>query len=77
MATGGRDRQIQRKLGERVRALRTEKGFSQEGFADACGLHRTYMGSIERGETNPTLGSLATIARALKVTTSKLLEGVD
>ena len=77
MATRGRDRQMQRKLGERVRALRKEKGFSQEGFADACGLHRTYMGSVERGETNPTLGSLGTIARALKVTTSKLLEGVD
>lgn len=75
MATG--DRQMQRKLGERVRALRKEKGFSQEGFADACGLHRTYMGSVERGETNPTLTSLATIARALKITTSKLLEGVD
>lgn len=54
---------MQRKLGERVRALRKEKGLSQEGFADACGLHRTYMGSVERGETNPTLGSLATIAR--------------
>jgi transcriptional regulator with XRE-family HTH domain len=77
MAKGGRDRQIQRKLGERVRALRKEKGYSQEGFADACGLHRTYMGSVERGETNPTLSSLATIARALKVTTSKLVEGVD
>ena len=76
-AKGGRDRQIQRKLGERVRALRKEKGFSQEGFADACALHRTYMGSVERGETNPTLSSLATIARALKITTSKLVEGVD
>jgi transcriptional regulator with XRE-family HTH domain len=77
MGSSGRDRQIQRKLGDRVRALRKEKGFSQEGFADACGLHRTYMGSVERGETNPTLSSLATIAKTLKITTSKLLEGVD
>jgi transcriptional regulator with XRE-family HTH domain len=77
MATGGRDWKIQQRLGDRVRALRKEKGFSQEGFADACGLHRTYMGSVERGETNPTLASLATIARTLKITTSKLLEGVD
>ena len=59
------------------RDLRKGKGFSQEGFADLCGLHRTYMGSVERGETNPTLSSLATIARALKITTSKLVEGVD
>ena len=57
------------------RALLQEMGL--EGFADACGLHRTYMGSVERGETNPTLSSLATIARALKITTSKLVEGVD
>jgi transcriptional regulator with XRE-family HTH domain len=77
MATGARERQMQRKLGERVRELRKGKGFSQEGFADACGLHRTYMGSVERGETNLTLSSLATIARALKITTSKLVEGVD
>jgi len=77
MAASGRDRQIQRKLGDRVRALRKEKGFSQEAFADACGLHRTYMGSVERGETNPTLSSLATIARSLKITVSRLLEGVD
>jgi transcriptional regulator with XRE-family HTH domain len=35
------------------------------------------MGSVERGETNPTLSSLATIARALKITPSKLLDGVE
>jgi hypothetical protein len=37
----------------------------------------TYMGSVERGETEPKLGSLAMIARTLRITTSKLLEGVD
>jgi len=77
MAVVGKDRQIQKRLGERVRMLRKEKDFSQEGFADACGLHRTYMGSIERGETNPTLTSLAIISRTLKITLSKLLEEVD
>jgi transcriptional regulator with XRE-family HTH domain len=75
MAKGSRDRQFQRRLGEQVRALRKEKGYGQDGFADACGLHRTYVGSVKRGETNPTPSSLATIARALKITTSKLVEG--
>ena len=37
-------------LGGRIRELRRKKGFSQESFADHCGLHRTYMGGIERGE---------------------------
>jgi transcriptional regulator with XRE-family HTH domain len=77
MVAGGKHREIQRKFGERVRRLRKEQGFSQEGFADACGLHRTYMGSVERGETNPTLSSLATIATTLKISISRLVEGID
>jgi len=77
MAVVGKDRELQKRLGKRVRTLRKEAGFSQESFADACGLHRTYMGSIERGETNPTLTSLANIAITLKIALSKLLEGVD
>jgi len=39
------------KIGKEIRRLRKAKGYSQEGFADDCGVHRTYMGSIERGET--------------------------
>jgi transcriptional regulator with XRE-family HTH domain len=77
MAAGGNERQIQQKLGARVRSLRKENGFSQEGFADACNLHRTYMGSVERGETNPTLSTLANLARTLGISVSKLLEGIE
>jgi transcriptional regulator with XRE-family HTH domain len=42
--------ELQRVPGKRIRELRLKKGFSQESFADHCGLHRTYQGGIERGE---------------------------
>ena len=68
--------EIQRNLGSKIRALRVEKGYSQESFADACKLHRTYMGALERGERNLTLKTLATVARALGMTVAELLTGI-
>lgn len=65
-----------KKLGVRIRKLRGEKGFSQESFADHCGLHRTAMGLIERGERSPNLRTLVTVAKGLKISVSKLLEGI-
>ena len=47
-----------------VRRLRSAKGWSQEEFADRCGLHRTYIGAIERGDVNITLRTLARLAGA-------------
>ena len=64
-------------LGNRLRELRRKQGFSQESFADHCGLHRTYMGGIERGEHNLTIQTALTIARGLGITVSKLLSGID
>jgi transcriptional regulator with XRE-family HTH domain len=61
------------KLGRAVRRLRTEAGYSQESFADACRLHRTYIGSIERGETNISLDNLERLARTLQRPLSRLL----
>jgi transcriptional regulator with XRE-family HTH domain len=58
---------IKTKFGTRVRMLRTKKGLSQEAFADLCGLHRTYIGAIERGERNISLENIEKIARALGV----------
>lgn len=58
---------IKTKFGARVRMLRKEKGLSQEVFADLCGLHRTYIGAIERGERNISLENIEKIARALCV----------
>ena len=59
-------------FGKRVRELRKNKGLSQEAFADAVGLHRTYIGSIERGEQNVSIDNIAKIAKALEVKTSEL-----
>jgi transcriptional regulator with XRE-family HTH domain len=61
------------KFGRAVRRLRRGAGYSQESFADKCGVHRTYMGSVERGETNISLDNLERIAKALNMTAGQLL----
>ena len=65
-----------RAIGQRIRELRTEKGWSQEGFAHRCGLHRTYISSIEQGQRNLAALNLRRIARAFKMTPSELLGGI-
>ena len=60
-------------LSGNLRKLRAEKGLSQEELADRSGLHRTYIGSVERGERNVTLSSLELIASALDVDILTLL----
>jgi transcriptional regulator with XRE-family HTH domain len=68
--------QIQRKLGERIRKLRSLKGWSQEEFADVSGLHRTYIGAVERGEKNLTISTLCTIAKTLDTSIAQLFRGI-
>lgn len=53
-------------FGNRVKELRKEQNMSQEDLADAAGLHRTYIGMIERAEKNVTLVNIEKIAKALK-----------
>ncbi|MEJ1250518.1 helix-turn-helix transcriptional regulator [Denitratimonas tolerans] len=65
----------QHQFGRRIRALREAAGISQEELASRCGLHRTYVGSVERGERNISLENIVTIARALGVDPGSLLEG--
>jgi transcriptional regulator with XRE-family HTH domain len=65
---------IQQKFGNRVRKLRKNKGWSQEEFADECGLHRTYIGAIERGERNVSLNNIHAIARALNIPVKELFD---
>jgi transcriptional regulator with XRE-family HTH domain len=64
---------IQRKLGQAVRRLRAEADYSQESFAAAAGIHRTYMGLVERGRVAATVVTLEKIADALGITPSALL----
>jgi transcriptional regulator with XRE-family HTH domain len=66
-----------KKFGERIRSLRKEAGLSQEELADAAGLHRTYIGAIERGERNISLINIVQLARALRVKPASLLEGIS
>jgi transcriptional regulator with XRE-family HTH domain len=68
---------LQKVLGSRIREFRLKKGFSQESFADHCGLHRTYMGGIERGERNLTIQTVLTVAKGLGITMSELFSGIE
>ncbi len=68
---------IRRKLGQRVRKFREQKGWSQEDMAEYSGLHRTYISGIERGTRNPTVTIVAQLANALNVTLGDLLDGDD
>lgn len=65
---------LNRVLAANLRRLRTKLGLSQEKFAERCGLHRTYIGAIERGERNVTLKTLGHIAESLGVTPLDLLK---
>lgn len=63
-------------VGSKVRELRMRLGVSQEDLAETADLHRTYIGALERGETNISLVNLVRISRALKVRPSVLLEEI-
>jgi ribosome-binding protein aMBF1 (putative translation factor) len=60
-------------LAENIRAYRSVHGLSQEDFADKCGLHRTYVGSVERCERNVTLSTLEVFATVLGIPVPELL----
>lgn len=61
-------------VGRRLRDHRASSGLSQEEFADVIGVHRTYLGGLERGERNLTLKSLERIAARLGVDPILLLQ---
>jgi transcriptional regulator with XRE-family HTH domain len=63
-------------FGRNLRRLREERGFSQESLAGHAGLHRTYVGAIERGERNVSLLNIVKLARALNVDVRELFEGI-
>lgn len=60
-------------LGAAVRKLRTDEGFSQEELGRMSGLHRNYIGGVERGELNPSYASLKALAKATGVQVSELV----
>jgi transcriptional regulator with XRE-family HTH domain len=68
---------IAKSFGELVRRLRADAGFSQEEFADRCGLHRTYIGAIERGEKTVTIQTASKLAKALHLKLSQLFAELE
>lgn len=64
-------------LGQELRTRREALGFSQESFAAEVGVHRTYLGAIERGERNPSLRNLLRIAVALRCPLSDILAAAE
>jgi transcriptional regulator with XRE-family HTH domain len=64
-----------RSLGDRLRERRVTRGWTQAQLADQCGFHRTFIGSVERGERNLSILNLRRIATALRVPPADLLPG--
>lgn len=65
---------VRRRVGRNLAEFRKLAGLSQEGLADECGLHRTYVSGVERGIRNPTVVVLERIAQALGIPAARLLE---
>ena len=66
--------EIVKKFGIRVRTLREKQGLTQEALAFEADLHRAYVGQIERGEKNIGLENIEKLAKAFKISPSKLLD---
>jgi len=66
-------RSVKSRFGARLRQLRDERGYSQEELAERAGLHRNYVGGVERGERNVALENIVKLAKALAVKPSERL----
>lgn len=72
----GRRKSHRERFGDRLRQLRTERGYTQETLGEASGLHRNYIGGIERGERNVSLDNILLLAETLKVDAGELVTGL-
>ena len=68
--------EVQRSLGERIRALRKSQGLTQETLAERAELHVTYISGVENGSRNPSLTALASLAKGFGISLAQLMEGV-
>jgi transcriptional regulator with XRE-family HTH domain len=72
-----KEEQLHLVVAQNIQQRRQSFGISQETLAEQCGLHRTYIGSIERGERNITINTLARVAEALDCSVVDLLLNQD
>jgi transcriptional regulator with XRE-family HTH domain len=72
-----RDKTFLRELGDRIRERRQAQGWTQAVLAEKCELHRTFIGSVERGERNLSILNLRKIANVLRVPPAELLDGLN
>jgi transcriptional regulator with XRE-family HTH domain len=75
MSRPRRSRHLRNDFAARLRELRLSKGLSQEKLAELCGLHRTYVGSVERAERNVSIDNIEKLANALQVEARDLFGG--
>ncbi len=68
---------VLQKLGGNIRSIRLKKGLSQEKLAELSGLHRTYIGGVERGERNISLINLVRLAKALDIPIDTLVKDIE
>lgn len=68
------DAEIKQRFGNRLRSIRTELGYSQEGLALASGLDRSYVGGVERGERNISLLNIYRLAATLNFSPREFFE---
>ncbi|MFN8011619.1 MAG: helix-turn-helix transcriptional regulator [Holophagaceae bacterium] len=73
MPAGTKRKSARQTFAENLRSVRLARGLSQEALADLSGLHRTYVGSVERGERNISIDNIECLAEALGVHISELV----
>jgi XRE family transcriptional regulator, regulator of sulfur utilization len=66
-----------KKLGERIRIIRKEKGLSQDQLGELADLHTNHIGAIERGEKNVTIESIIKVSKGLNITLEELFRYID
>lgn len=74
MNTKGKPKPLRLVFAANLRRLREQAGISQEALADIAGLHRTYVGSVERGERNLSIDNIDRLAHALRLSPAALME---